>query len=86
MKPPEFPQGCPSDILVYAAALGQQTLVTWTPPDVTDSSGDDVQLWSDVAPGASFPLGVSHVTYTANDTSGNENNCSFSVTVAGEVC
>ena len=83
-EPPEFTSGCPSNIQAYAAAVGQKTLVTWTPPVVTDSSGQDVQLWSDVPPGASFPLGVSLVTYTANDTSGNENSCNFSVTVTGK--
>src|SRR5260370_16418276 len=36
---------------------------------------------SNYAPGATFPKGITTVTYTAKDSSGNESTCSFTVTV-----
>ncbi len=32
-----------------------------------------------------FPIGTELITYTATDRTGNKANCSFTVTVAGEV-
>ncbi|KAK7477576.1 hypothetical protein BaRGS_00031181 [Batillaria attramentaria] len=86
VEPPVFPQDCPSDIDVYAEPLGTDTLVNWEDPGVTDNSGKTVMLTSDVTAGSSFSSGVTTVTYTAVDVSGNEKACSFSVAVSVLSC
>ncbi|XP_022079188.1 receptor-type tyrosine-protein phosphatase H-like isoform X2 [Acanthaster planci] len=56
--------------------------VTWDLPSANDNSGRGVTLTSTHEPGEEFELGVTSVTYTARDESGNENNdCTFFVQV-----
>ncbi|KAK7466020.1 hypothetical protein BaRGS_00037421, partial [Batillaria attramentaria] len=86
VEPPVFVRGCPSNIQVYASPLPYDTMVNWTVPEVTDNSGLAIQLTSDVKPGASFPAGVTSVTYTATDVSGNNSTCQFNVTVTPLTC
>ena len=83
VESPKFSNGCPHDLAVDAAPVGSDTTVSWSPPDVTDNSGDVVNLQSDVIPGSNFPSGVTNVTYTAVDVTGNTAVCAFSVTVTG---
>ena len=78
-----FDNGCPGNVDVYAARLGQQTLVNWASPAVSDNSGDVIQPTSDVSSGSAFPLGTTVVTYEAVDASGNRNTCYTNVTVTG---
>ena len=75
-------QDCPVDII---ANTGQtcQTPVTWQPPVVSDNC-TVASLVSSHEPGQAFPLGVTDVTYTATDPSGNTATCQFSVTVLDE--
>ncbi|XP_038048994.1 uncharacterized protein LOC119722762 [Patiria miniata] len=78
---------CPSDIrrtipnfdpLQPAATVE----ITWVSPSASDNSGASVTLASTHEPGGMFELGVTRVTYTATDQSGNENNnCAFNVQV-----
>ncbi|XP_076471616.1 uncharacterized protein LOC143301299 [Babylonia areolata] len=88
VKPPEFPNGCPEDVYIYAASVGQDTQVTWSDPQVTDNSGpsNPVQLSCSPPPGSVFPIGVTSVKYNATDTAGNTKTCSFSVTVSTLLC
>ena len=82
--------GCPSNITVFTGlgnALCSQT-ATWTPPTATDACTPCCQpgtpqqtITGNFAPGATFPRGVTTVTYTATDLSGNTSTCSFTVTV-----
>ncbi|XP_070199321.1 sushi, von Willebrand factor type A, EGF and pentraxin domain-containing protein 1-like [Littorina saxatilis] len=83
---PDFPEGCPDNLDIYAAHLGQPTLVTWSPPHVTDNSDQAIELSSNIEPGSNFSIGVTHVTYTAVDPTGNSRTCSFTVTVNTAVC
>ncbi len=55
-------------------------IVSWTPPVASDNCGVDT-VYSTHSPGDLFPVGVTTVTYTAMDTSGNMSTCSFDVTV-----
>src|SRR5438046_7604463 len=74
--------GCPTDQTVYTGA-GRTTCdqsATWTAPTATDNCAMQ-SFTSNFAPGATFPKGVTTVTYTAKDSSGNESTCSFTVTV-----
>ena len=54
--------------------------VDWSEPLVADNSGFQV-LSSTHTPGDSFPFGVTLVTYTASDASGNTASRNFTITV-----
>lgn len=54
--------------------------VDWVPPVADDNCGVDT-VFSTHEPGDLFPVGVTTVTYTAVDTTGNSSTCSFNVTV-----
>ena len=70
--------GCPTNISLVTT--GTSSVATWTAPTVTDACGP-VVLNANYASGASFPLGVTQVIYTASDKKGNKSTCSFTVTV-----
>ena len=46
-------------------------------PTVVSSPGDIVSPYE-------FPIGVTRITYTATDNSGNSQSCVFTVTITGE--
>jgi hypothetical protein len=83
VEAPQFVNGCPEDIDVFAARLGETTFVNWTDPVVTDNSGDVIQLSCDATPGSDF-AGTTTVTYTAVDPSNNTATCEMTVTVTGK--
>ncbi|KAK7475613.1 hypothetical protein BaRGS_00033162, partial [Batillaria attramentaria] len=85
VEPPVFVE-CPENFEVYGSRLGEETQASWALPRVTDNSGKHVQLTSNHNPGETFPTGVTRVTYTATDVSGNVKLCQFSVTVTSLVC
>ena len=64
----------PADIFV----CGEQT-VTWIEPTATDNCL--VSFTADHVNGATYPVGVTTVTYTANDAGGNLVSASFNITV-----
>ncbi len=66
---------CPTDINTT------NPVVTWTAPVFSDNCSP-LDITSTHAPGATFPVGTTTVTYTATDPSGNTATCTFSVTVA----
>ena len=73
---------CPTNISV-TNDLGQcDAEVSWVVPLATDNCS--VTLVSTHNPGDVFQLGTTTVTYTATDASGNEANCSFTITVADQ--
>ena len=71
----EYPvlTACPANITTCIAT------VNWIEPTATDNCSATVT--SNYAPGATFPVGTTTVTYSAVDASGNTTNCSFDVTV-----
>lgn len=71
--------GCPSDIIVTANASCTAT-ATWTIPTASDNCST-ITVTSTHAPGATFPLGTTPVTYTAKDATGNISTCTFNVVV-----
>ncbi len=83
---PPVISGCPQNITVFTG-LGNTTCsqtATWTPPTATDACihcCTTQSITGNFAPGATFPVGVTTVTYTATDVSGNTSTCSFTVTV-----
>lgn len=70
--------GCPSNITAIANS-SCQAIVSWTPPIATDNC--TVSLTSTHNPGVGFPKGITPVTYTATDGSGNTTTCTFNVIV-----
>ncbi|XP_071490407.1 hyalin-like [Diadema antillarum] len=52
----------------------------WMDPAIDDNSGMFTSN-SSSDPGDSFVIGSTEVVYTARDTAGNENNCTFSITI-----
>lgn len=85
VTPPVF-ANCPSNIIVRTGlgATGCTQTATWTPPTATDACIVcclTQPVTSTHQPGATFNLGVTTVTYTAVDASGNTNTCFFTVTV-----
>ncbi|MCA1334645.1 BspA family leucine-rich repeat surface protein [Pseudooceanicola marinus] len=78
----EAPQitGLPEDITVPTDPGEITAVVTWDAPVATDNSGS-VTLSADHAPGDTFALGDTLVTYTATDGAGLETQASFTVTV-----
>ncbi len=78
--PPEIT--CPDDIAVDNDPGACGAVVAYDAPVATDNCGDvEVELTTGLESGVLFPVGVTTVTYTATDLSGNETTCSFSVTV-----
>jgi hypothetical protein len=69
--------GCPASFTATRTCAGS---VTWTPPTASDICTVS-SLTSNYAPGASFPVGTTTVTYTAVDPSGNTTTCSFDITI-----
>jgi hypothetical protein len=72
--------GLPDDIVQATDAGMSAAVVTWAAPTVTDNVAV-AATDSDHAPGGSFPLGTTTVTYRAEDEAGNESMASFTVTV-----
>ena len=82
--------GCPSNITVRTG-FGRTTcnqVATWILPVATDACTPCCQpgtpqqtITGNFAPGATFPVGITTVIYTATDLSGNTSTCSFTVTV-----
>ena len=73
--------GCPTNITTSATAGLCGAVVNWTPPTATDNCPGTVTVTSNYAPGATFPVGTTTVTYTAVDAVGNTSTCTFTVTV-----
>jgi hypothetical protein len=63
---------------------GSSVVVTYPPPTVSDNC-PGVTASCNPPSGSSFPIGITTVTCTATDASGNTNSCSFVVTTF-DVC
>ncbi|MCC6727380.1 MAG: HYR domain-containing protein, partial [Saprospiraceae bacterium] len=70
--------GCPANISLLTS--GTSATATWTAPTATDAC-TPVTLNNNYAPGNTFPLGVTQVTYQFSDKKGNTSTCNFTVTV-----
>ncbi|KAK7002604.1 sushi von Willebrand factor type A EGF and pentraxin domain-containing protein 1 [Biomphalaria glabrata] len=86
VESPDFPDGCPPDMTLNASRLGELTLASFQLPHVTDNSGQPLDVSSEPLPGSAFDLGVTNVTVTAQDPSGNMATCTFYVKVAERSC
>lgn len=72
---------CPSNITVNAGS-NCTAVVSYSAPTATDNcKTPSVIRTAGLASGSAFSLGTTTVTYLANDSNGNTNTCSFTVTV-----
>ena len=77
---------CIEDVSTTVQLGTTSTAVSWIEPTATDNSGVVNLVSRSHAPGSSFGLGTTQVTYTFADGSNNIATCTFAVTVtAGTV-
>jgi hypothetical protein len=72
--------GCPQNITVQADPATCSSSAMWVAPTASDNCSIS-SLTTNYQPGYIFPLGMTTVTYTAIDQSGNSISCSFTVEV-----
>nr|MCU0345739.1 HYR domain-containing protein [Saprospiraceae bacterium] len=70
--------GCPANISLLTT--GTSATATWTAPTAADACAP-VTVNATHVPGATFPLGVTGVSYQFSDKKGNKSTCNFTVTV-----
>ena len=73
----------PGDITVNNDAGQSFAIVTWTEPTVTDNSGS-YTVTASHSSGSTFTIGITRVTYSVVDASGNTASYSFNITVIGK--
>src|SRR5262245_28420074 len=78
-NPPQI--ACPADVTVTSVAAASQT-VTYSAPAVSDGAAP-VTTTCSPASGASFVLGATTVSCTANDAMSRQATCAFKVTLKG---
>ncbi|XP_041474194.1 uncharacterized protein LOC121422993 isoform X1 [Lytechinus variegatus] len=71
---------CPSDMTINLPVTSSEVAVSWTPPTADDDASTPI-VTSDIQPGSMFGYGSTLVTYTAIDSQGVEDTCSFTVQV-----
>ncbi len=79
--------GCPGTVLVNtgSTATNCSAVATWTEPTASDNcTASGSLVWTKShTPGSVFPVGLTQVTYTATDASGNVSaTCTFNVVVS----
>jgi len=74
---------CPADITLNVESGTCDAEVIYSLPTVTDNCTNPIvpTLEAGLASGSTFSLGLTVVTYQADDTNGNTSTCSFNVTV-----
>jgi len=72
---------CPENINVLPFPGACEAVALWDPPVPDDNCGITI-TGSSHEPGDIFPVGITTVTYTATDASGNIFECAFDVTVS----
>ena len=77
--------GCPLNAISVTTPAGSNSATaSWTEPTATDDSGVAPTRSRSHAPGSSFPVGTTLVTYRFTDRSGNSEICQFQVVVVGK--
>ncbi len=77
---------CPSNQTVQIPAGQSQTTVSWSNPNATSNCSGGANYFQLAGPqnGSSFSQGTYTITYRASDSCGNQEDCSFTVTVNQE--
>ncbi len=71
---------CPAGTTLTADTATCTATATWAAPTATDNCGIDTVAASAVN-GSTFPIGTTNVLLTASDLAGNQDTCSFNITV-----
>lgn len=79
-------QNCPADLSSITELGSGGTVVTWTEPTAVDLSGVANLIAQSHQSGSFFPVGMTEITYTYADNSGNSADCVFTVTVNTGLC
>jgi hypothetical protein len=73
---------CPPDILINIDPGQCGAVVLFPDPSFSDAcAGASIAQTGGLPSGSEFPVGINTVTFTATDSSGNSNSCSFTVEV-----
>ncbi|XP_058479498.1 sushi, von Willebrand factor type A, EGF and pentraxin domain-containing protein 1 isoform X3 [Solea solea] len=74
---------CPADIVAETDERRGTAIINWIVPNATDNSKEEVvvQVKPVYTPPQLLPIGKEIITYITTDRSGNQANCSFTVTV-----
>lgn len=73
---------CPNDTIIQLDPLECEIVVDYAEVTATDNCDlDEIILSEGLDSGEEFPIGTTDVTWVATDTSGNESECTFSVTI-----
>ena len=75
----------PKGLVVNTDSGMPTTVVSWQQPSATENSGEPVTISSNFNSGDTFPIGITTVTFTATDSSGNANSATFAITVTGKM-
>jgi len=77
---------CPSNQTVQIPAGQSQTAVSWSEPTATSNCSGGANYFQLAGPqnGSSFAQGTYTITYRASDSCGNQEDCSFTITVNQE--
>ena len=76
---------CPTNQTVNTDPSQAYATVVWTDPQVTDNSGQISTIICDIKSGSQFRIGETEVICQAVDSTGNQENCTFTVKVKGKV-
>ncbi|XP_072013269.1 uncharacterized protein [Amphiura filiformis] len=78
---PPVISNCPTGVQVQVPASANSGVASWSVPTATDNSGVTPNRISTHNPGSVFNVGITTVTYTFTDGSGNAAICFFDVSV-----
>jgi hypothetical protein len=76
---------CPANITTDTTSTACAKAVNYPAPTVSDNRDPSPTVVCNPPPGSTFPKGVTTVTCTATDASGNSATCTFTVTVVDNV-
>ena len=76
---------CPDDVIVFVAMGEQYTLPDYTGEASATDNCPNTVITQDPAAGTMVGVGITTITMTATDTAGNEDICTFTVTVEEEL-
>ena len=78
---PPIISNMPNNISVSTNAGQNYATVIWIEPTITDNEGSTVTITKSHEPGSNFNLGTTQVTYTAEDSIGNQTSDTFNIIV-----
>ena len=76
---------CPGNQTVNTEPSQAYAPLVWTDPQVTENSGQIPTITCDAESGSQFRIGETEVICQAQDPTGNQATCTFTVTIEGNV-